>query len=129
MVKNFENWHRKKAKIDAKSNRPNFHEREVWWCALGVNVGFEMDGKGEDYARPVLIIKVFNKEIFVCIPLTTRQKIGKYYMPIDMGDGTERMVILSQIRLVDARRLEEKVATIKNEHFRAIKKAVIRTLE
>ena len=27
-----------------------FREKEVWWIALGVNIGFEQDGKGKNSA-------------------------------------------------------------------------------
>ncbi|GEM_PF-6457268 len=43
MKKDFQNWHNKKTLIHESKNRPGFHEREVWWCALGVNVGFEQE--------------------------------------------------------------------------------------
>jgi hypothetical protein len=35
---------------------PFYHKREIWWCSLGVNVGFEQDGTGTNYDRPVLVI-------------------------------------------------------------------------
>jgi mRNA interferase MazF len=129
MQKDFTNWHNLKSKIHTENNRAFFHEREVWWCSLGFNVGFEMDGKGTNFARPVLIIKVFNKEIFICLPLTTKDKQGKYYLDINLSDGVKRKVILSQIRLVDAKRLHEKIGIIDKVQFSKIKQAVLKLLE
>ncbi|MDO8183558.1 MAG: hypothetical protein Q7T49_01050 [bacterium] len=37
MEKDFTNWFQNKKKIDAEEKPPFYHEREVWWCALGVN--------------------------------------------------------------------------------------------
>lgn len=34
-----------------------FYEREIWWCSLGVNIGFEQDGTNDLFERPVLVIK------------------------------------------------------------------------
>lgn len=129
MKKNFQIWHRKKENINDQGERRFYHEREVWWCSLGVNVGFEMDGKGEDFVRPVLILKGFSKEIFICVPLTTKTKQGKFYSDVRLGDEKPRKIILSQIRLVDSKRLQEKIATLDEAQFNDIKKKIIRLLE
>ncbi len=57
MEKDFEAWHKKKVGIHKKPKTVFFHEREIWWCALGANVGNEQDGKGALFTRPVLILK------------------------------------------------------------------------
>lgn len=60
---------------NSEDNIPNyFHERDIWWYRLGVNIGFEQDGKGSDSSRPVLIIKKFTRHVAWIIPLT--DKIG-----------------------------------------------------
>src|SRR3989344_6646831 len=109
MKKDFQKWHTLKQNIHNEKERRFYHEREIWWCSLGENVGFEQDGKGSDFARPILIIRGFNKEVFLCVPLTTKNKKGKYYADIDLGDKVIRKVILSQIRLIDSKRLQEKI--------------------
>ena len=60
MDKDFQKWHLKKSELQEHGLRSYFHEREVWWCSLGMNVGFEQDGKGLQYMRPVLILKGFS---------------------------------------------------------------------
>lgn len=90
---------------------------------------FEQDGKGPDFARPVLIIKGFSKEVFLCVPLTTKMKKGKYYADIELSDKAPRKVILSQIRLVDSKRLQEKMTTVDAGQFQKIKQAIIRLIE
>jgi mRNA-degrading endonuclease toxin of MazEF toxin-antitoxin module len=129
MSKDFGKWHPLKTKLHNVGIRPYFHEREVWWCVLGDNIGFEQDGKGNEFARPALILKKFNNEIFWALPLTTKIKKGKYYAPIDLADGVERMVILSQLRLIDAKRLRDKVYTLPKSGFIEIQKAVITLLQ
>jgi hypothetical protein len=32
------------------------HEREVWGCSLGANIGVEADGKHDNFERPVLVL-------------------------------------------------------------------------
>lgn len=128
MEKDFQEWHQVKYAIHNAKERRFYHEREVWWCSIGANIGFEQDGKGADFVRPVLILKGFSKEVFLCVPLTTKLKTGKYYHDISLGDDILRKVILSQIRLVDSKRLQEKVVTISETEFLEIKQAVIRLI-
>ena len=109
MNKDFKKWHDKKTSLHDKGSRVFFHEREVWWCSLGLNIGFEQDGKGLNFARLVLVFKKFNNETFWAIPLTTKVKTGKYWFPVNLEDGIKRTAVLSQVRLVDAKRLYQKI--------------------
>ncbi len=124
-MKDFQKWHYKKPILQERNiSEVFFHEREIWWCALGVNIGFEQDGKGEEFRRPILILKKFNQYVFLAIPLTTKNKEGKYYVDCDLGDSVTRKVIISQLRLIDSKRLIDKMSTLKKVEFEKIRKAV-----
>ena len=126
MKKNYGEWHKKKTDIEHSNDmRVFFHEREVWWCSLGANVGFEQDGKGGKFARPVLVFKKFNKEVFWALPLSTRIKKSKFYANLDLGDGISRVAIISQLRLIDGKRLIDKIGVIDESNYEDIQKAVI----
>jgi len=125
MEKDFQHWHDKKSEIDEKPSRVFFHEREIWFSHLGTNVGFEQDGKGETFGRPVVVFRKFNNEVFWAIPLTTRRKGGRFYVPIELGDGIHRMAILSQLRLLDAKRLYQKIGVISMETDKLLEESVI----
>jgi len=125
MKKDFKKWHNAKTEIDNSPKRLFFHEREVWWCSIGVNVGFEQDGKGEEFTRPVLVFKKFNNEVFWALPLSTRIKKGKFYQTANLGDNMPRVVIISQLRLIDAKRLIDKAGVISKDSYLNIQKAVI----
>lgn len=118
--KDFKKWHKKKSEIDKIESRPYFHEREIWFLHLGANVGFEQDGRGEDFLRPIVIVRKFNNEIFWGIPLTRTNKKGKYYFKFLFGSEKESSAILSQIRLIDARRLSHKIGDISEKDFKAL---------
>ncbi len=124
MPKNYTNWHTQKTALDASEKQYYFQEREIWWCAIGLNVGFEQDGKGQEFERPILIVKKFNLNIFLAIPLTTTTKEGKYYFPIGFFGGRDSVAVLSQIRLYDAKRLSNKIGTLDKLKFEKIKKAL-----
>jgi mRNA interferase MazF len=80
MEKDFDTWNSKKKEVHKQEAPPFYHQREIWWCSLGLNVGFEMDGTGERFDRPVLVLKGFNKNTFLGVALTGRKKEGKYYL-------------------------------------------------
>ncbi len=126
MNKDYKLWSGKKTKIEnADTSRVFFFDHEVWWCSVGENVGYEEDGKGENFARPVLVFKKFNKEIFWALPLSTKIKSGKFYSPIYLPDKLERVAIISQLRLTDAKRLIDRIGIISPENYLDIQKAVI----
>jgi hypothetical protein len=82
MSKNFADWHAHKSSINAvQESPPYFHEREIWWVAVGLNVGYEVDGKSPaptiPYTRPVIICKKFSG-MFFGIPLSTQIKSGSF---------------------------------------------------
>ena len=126
MKKDYAEWHSRKTEIEhLDETRLFFHEREVWWCSIGHNVGFEQDGKGEKFARPVLVFKKFNKEVFWALPISTRIKKSKFYTPINIDDNIERVAIISQLRLIDAKRLVDKIGVISEANYKDIQKTVI----
>ena len=135
MKKDFKKWMGLKAGIHNDKTRPFFHEREIWFSSLGENIGFEQDGSGENFRRPVLVLRKFNNEVVWVLPLTRTDKTGKYYFrisPVD-GAGNENgrasVVILSQIRLFDAKRLQYKIGDVKEDEFVKIKEALIALLK
>lgn len=117
MKKDFNKWNEKKIVVNDIGSLPFFHEREIWFCFLGINVGFEQDGIGEDFQRPVVIIKKFNNEIFWAIPLSKTKKRGKYYFDFPFNKAITSVAILSQIKLIDARRLSYKIGEIDEENY------------
>ena len=106
-VKDFDAWHPIKKEIN-NSKSPLYKEGEVWWCSLGINVGHEEDGKKERFSRPVLIVKKFNNYIFWALPLTTKIKDIVYYHKVHFK-GKEQCVMLAQLRLLDSKRLTDKM--------------------
>lgn len=121
MQKRFDEWNDRKKKLHQDVQRPYFHEREIWFCSLGVNVGFEQDGASGTFMRPILVFKRFNKQVFWGIPLTRTSKRGEHYFPFIMKGGSST-AILSQLRLIDAYRLSYKVGTMTVSDFSKLNK-------
>lgn len=122
-MKNFDEWNEIIKQVENKQN-VNFHEREIWWCRLGLNVGHEQDGKGNEYVRPVLVVRKFNRSACLAVPLTTKQKNIKYYAEVSSADGLSRFAIISQVRFVDSRRFKYKIGYANEQSFAEIKRAI-----
>lgn len=125
MQKDFQKWHGHKKKLNDTEGAALFHEREVWWCALGENIGFEQDGDKESFERPVVILKKFNLDAALVVPLTGQPKKGKYYFPIGTVTGRDSVAVLSQVRFVDRKRLVNKICMLDTNLFRTLIQALI----
>ena len=123
-IKDFDGWNIQKKAIHNSGENKFYHPRDIWWCDLGINIGFEQDGTGEKNRRPVLIIQGFSKEVCLMTPLTTSQKNNKYYLRIGRVDNKKASVILSQIRLIDTKRLVRKIGVMDKNKFQETKKAI-----
>jgi mRNA interferase MazF len=124
MQKDFDSWNIKKKSVDSRQDAPFFKEGEVWWCSLGVNIGFEQDGNGFDYDRPVLIIRAFSRAVCLVVPLTTSIKENPYHVSAGIVDGKNASAIISQIRLVDTKRFINRAAVLSDEIFETMRKAI-----
>jgi len=121
--KDFDTWSGIKKQLHQKNSRVFFHEREIWWCSLGENIGYEQDGSGEMFVRPVVVFKKFNNEVFLGIPLTKTQKSTKFYFPFSFQDDVVSNAVLSQVRLIDAKRLRYQGGTMHKQDFKGLKKS------
>ena len=123
MQKDFDGWNKEKKITDSGKGR-FYHEREVWWCSLGVNVGHEQDGTGKEFRRPVLILKALSRQTCLVIPLSSVQHVHPMRMSVGVVGGREAQAILSQMRVVDTKRFISRMDILKKETFEEIRKAV-----
>ena len=123
MEKDFDGWNEKKKQTNGRADAPFYHQREIWWCSLGVNVGFEQDGSGAEFRRPVLILKGLSRSTCLVVPLTTSARKHPLRPSIGLVGGKEAHVLLSQIRVIDTRRLVRKIEFLERKRFNDIRKA------
>lgn len=127
MEKDFKRWTEDKIRLNDSPESSLFQEREIWWCTLGANVGTEQDGSPKRFERPVIIVKKFNLESCLIIPLTGRLKVGRYYFPLGVVADREATAILSQIRFVDQKRLTNKIGILDIPTFQNLLERIIET--
>ncbi len=119
----FKNWIEHKFNINNQERKHQIKEGEVYWCSLGLNIGDEENGKGLNFRRPVLVLKKFNKNIFIGVPLTTKNKENRYYVKA-LLKGENISAIISQIRIIDVKRLDEKIGYTRNTDFKNIRSKI-----
>jgi len=124
-VTKFIEWTKLKIRLHLKEDSACFyyHEREIWWASLGVNIGYEQDGKHENFERPILVLKKFNKNILWELPITSQNKDGNFYYQFEY-ESNKFSVILSQLRLISSKRLLRKIRTLSEKDFNDIKKRI-----
>ena len=90
---------------------------EVWMSLVGKNIGFEQNGSGTNFSRPVLILKKFNNKMFWSIPLSTKQKKIDFYYNFADPDNRKVSLIIAQLKLLSVKRLRRKMYAIPQVDF------------
>jgi len=126
MAKAFQEWHSVKESLHNSNKNIFFKERDIFWASIGINIGFEQDGKGKISSRPLLILKKYNKNLFFGIPLSTKIKEGSFFYTFNFHRKSSN-ALLVQGRTYDSKRLENKMGMIGKNDFNQIK-AKLRSL-
>jgi mRNA interferase MazF len=124
----YDEWNSLKKKITQSNKHILFKEGEVWWCSVGYNVGTESFGKGKSFSRPVLVLKKLSNETSVCVPLTTKIKVGSWFVKISILSA-DRYAMLNQIRMFHSKRFQRRMITLDDLTFNTIKEKLKILLE
>jgi|SRR3989344_2263042 len=128
MIKRFLDWIGIKEKLDAHEHQPPLiTEGDLWWCAVGENVGIEVSGKSKDFTRPVIILKKFGRLGFLGIPTTTQTREGTWYVAF-VHKGIRETAVLSQARAFSYKRLHSKMGTLDETDYQNVKEAYVRLI-
>lgn len=121
----FLNWIQQKFNLHQKDNNrpPFFNERDIWWCQFGQNIGDEENGKGDNFMRPVIIIKKFNQNLCLVAPTSTKLKDNKYYFEMEYNNKAIS-VLISHLRTIDTKRFKSKIARLSPQDFEKLTKYI-----
>jgi len=120
MGKNFDSWHQLKVNLHNSQKNIRFKERDVFWASIGVNIGFEQDGKSRLCSRPVIIVKAYSKSLFLGVPLSTKIKDGSFFFEFILNEKPSS-ALLVQARTFDSKRLEKRIGMINQKDFNELK--------
>lgn len=99
-TKNYTDWFQIKEKLEGNSYLPVVMNGDIWSLHVGINLGMEIDGKGEGFIRPVYVFKRLSKHAFIGIPLS-RKGDSHYKYEID---DTGSFLVFSQIKSFSVKR-------------------------
>ena len=117
----FNKWNELKKLTHTHTKIIGIKERDIVFVKMGQNIGYEQDGKGSEFLRPVVIYKKFNKNMFLGIPLTTKKKENRYHFEFSYENRSKKKIsnsaILSQVKMFDTKRVKYKSGVICKDDF------------
>ena len=111
----YDEWNDLKKSLD-KKQPILFNERDILFISMGKNIGYEQYGKGEDFLRPVVVIKKFNKHLFLGIPLSSKLKDGYFFHNVSFKNRTNSALLL-QSKSFDSKRIKYRLARLSENEF------------
>jgi mRNA-degrading endonuclease toxin of MazEF toxin-antitoxin module len=85
-------------------------------------------GKNEDFERPVLVLRKFNRDSVLTVPLSSRVKDNPNHVQFQ-HKGETAAAVISQIRLVSTKRLLRRMYRMDSGIFRTIQRAVLVSMQ
>lgn len=92
--KRFDEWSIEKRRLHNYGRQTGVKTGELWWCAVGENIGVEINGKGEVFTRPVLVLKKLSKFGFMGISLTSQVHERSWYVKLRFRGKDEYAVLV-----------------------------------
>jgi mRNA interferase MazF len=118
---NLEKWNTIKQITEFSSKKIYFKERDIFWTRLGENIGFEQNGKGDEFQRPVLVLKKYTNDMFLGIPLSTTKRNGSFFFQFSFQNNDISTALLVQHKLYSKKRLIKKIGMINICEFKNLK--------
>jgi len=131
-MREFDQWNEIKKETQKDKIIVGFKNRDIFYIKMGQNIGFEQNGKGNKFVRPVVVLKKFNRYMFFGIPLSTQIKEGKFYHYFEFKKQrvtSKNIALLSQLRLYSSNRLLNKIGVINQNDFDIIKNKIKTLIE
>jgi len=125
MSKNFDTWNSQKKSIADNNSIIKFQQMHIVFMKIGANIGYEQDGKGDEFLRPVLVFKKFNNRVFLGIPLTSKIKHDKFHFEFEYKKGKKSFAILSQLKLFDIKRAKYYDGRISKRYFELLQEKLL----
>jgi mRNA interferase MazF len=124
MKKRFDEWNSVKQKANDTKRKVGFKVRDIFWLRIGQNIGTEEFGKGNEFQRPVLVVRKLTHDLFIGIPLTSSLKEDNdyfYTFEFNTKKGlSKNSAMILQLKSFDKKRLMGKIGTINKESFNEI---------
>jgi len=120
--RNYKWWFGVKSDVQRRKTLHDFKEWQIWWCAIGENVGVEINGKGAKFERPIIIHKKFSKLGLMAIPLTTKDhtiEAPDWYVHFRFK-GRDEYAAIHQVETISAYRLYRRMGSLDDSDIQRI---------
>jgi len=122
-IKHFDRWIERKKRINDILGYVSFKERDIWWCSIGCNIGSELDGKNDEFERPVIIFRKFSEDTAWIIPLISKTMTPGSMHEYDLTKNGKAIIAdISQLRIISTKRLLRYMDFLAYEDFQGIRK-------
>ena len=121
-IQNIDKWNEIKKETEQENTKVYFKERDIFWTRLGENIGFEQNGKGDQFQRPILIVKRYTNDMFLGVPLSTTKRDGSFFFQFSFVANQRSTALLVQHKLYSKKRLLKKIGMINKDDFENLKR-------
>jgi mRNA-degrading endonuclease toxin of MazEF toxin-antitoxin module len=117
ILKQFRAWFRQARALHKSSHAvPLVSVGDIWWIAMGDNIGSEINGKNSkhhtEFSRPGIIYKKLSHSLYLIVPTTSGHKEGSWWCNLKFK-GKDMAACLHQIRVIDYRRLYDDMGKLR----------------
>ena len=127
-MKKFDEWNETKKLTEVNMRRVGIKPRELFWVKIGQNIGSEEYGKGENFTRPVIIVRKLTHDLFLGIPTTTSYKNDDYFHSFEYNNKskgkTNTTAMILQIKVFSTKRLMNRIGMVDKENFKTIQEKI-----
>ncbi len=120
-MKQYDAWNEVKKVTNLNEKNIYFKERDIFWIKLGENIGYEQNGKGDKFQRPVIVVKKYTSDMFLGVPLSTTLREGTFFFQFSFIENEISTALLVQNRLFSSKRFIKKIGKIKEDDFEKLK--------
>jgi len=132
MKEEFKNWCNIKNKLSKNDDILFLKKRDIRWVYVWENLWFETNWKWIDFTRPVLVLKVLNKNSFIWIPLSSQIHSWTFFSDFIFTDSdwneSVKTALLNQVRIFSNKRVEDLWWKMSSNDFSKLKKKLWKLL-
>jgi mRNA interferase MazF len=122
-IKEFDTWNSIKKEINEKEKPHKVRVRELRWGSLGVNVGSEIDGKGNTFTRPLIILSLAGPDLALVVPCSTKLHDRPGYIKIQLKNK-EVSACIHQMKIISTKRIYDRIQKVSQEQVNNLKNQI-----
>jgi mRNA interferase MazF len=124
-MQEYDKWNEVKKETVKSVMRLTIKPRDIYWAKIGQNIGHEEYGKGDNFLRPIIVVRQPTSDLFLGVPTTsTKKEDNDYFHRINyknkLEENTNSSAMLLQLKAFSKKRLLNKIGTVNKDEFKII---------